>query len=243
VSCFIVRRIWWWWWCSCRCGETTSVNYGHQLAYCSSPKWYNEYGDAWWNGIGMGKLLIRLPDLSGNHTSSHLVAEQDELAEEVLNLALRSIFVHTSKGRLTCCKILRLGADSFTSLRRKACCEFLSPSAGFEAANLGSSYKHANHQTTDDDPCVWLRVSLEKAKRTASCLVPRTRCKPGICRLQRLNSNHSSVTLGLVLHLSLSWLWYRIGSWCYRPWVLIVLITLGELLGIIITDHCHSLWN
>jgi hypothetical protein len=31
---------WWWWWWSCRWGETTSLNCGHQRAYCSFPKWY-----------------------------------------------------------------------------------------------------------------------------------------------------------------------------------------------------------
>jgi hypothetical protein len=101
------------------------------------PKNIYEYGDPWWNGIDKGKLLIRLPDLSGNHASSHLVAEQDELAKEVLNLALRSIFVHTSKGRLTCCKILRLEADSFTSLRRKAAADFYLPLPGLKPRTLG----------------------------------------------------------------------------------------------------------
>jgi hypothetical protein len=28
------------WYCSCRCGETMSLNCGHQRAYCSYPRWY-----------------------------------------------------------------------------------------------------------------------------------------------------------------------------------------------------------
>jgi hypothetical protein len=36
-----------------------------------------------------------------------------------MNLALRSIFVHTSKRYLTCRKILRLGADDFASLPKE----------------------------------------------------------------------------------------------------------------------------
>jgi hypothetical protein len=32
-----------------------------------------------------------------NPTSSHLVANQEELAKKIMNLALRSIFVHISK--------------------------------------------------------------------------------------------------------------------------------------------------
>jgi len=50
-----------------------------------------------------------------SYQQSHLVAKQEELAKEMMNLALRSIFVHTSKGSLTCRKIFRHGADGFTS--------------------------------------------------------------------------------------------------------------------------------
>jgi hypothetical protein len=42
------------------------------------------------------------------------------------NLALRSIYVHTSTGSLTCRKILRHGAPDSLSVRRKTCCRFLS---------------------------------------------------------------------------------------------------------------------
>jgi hypothetical protein len=47
---------------------------------------------------------------------SHLVANQDELAREMmnLNLALRIIVIHTSKGSLACRKILGR-AEGFTS--------------------------------------------------------------------------------------------------------------------------------
>jgi hypothetical protein len=31
---------WWWWWWACGWGETTSLNCGHQQAYCSSLRWY-----------------------------------------------------------------------------------------------------------------------------------------------------------------------------------------------------------
>jgi hypothetical protein len=51
----------------------------------------------------MGKL-IHPPELSGNPTSSHLVAKQEELAKEIMNLALQSIFSDTLKGSLTCRK-------------------------------------------------------------------------------------------------------------------------------------------
>jgi hypothetical protein len=81
------------------------------------PRWFMSM-EEWYR---QGKLLIRPPELSGNSTSSHLVAKQKELAKEIINLAVRS------NGSLTCSKILRHMADGFTSLRREACCGFLSP--------------------------------------------------------------------------------------------------------------------
>jgi hypothetical protein len=72
-------------------------------------------------------------------------------------LALRSILVHTSKGFLTCLKVLRHGADDFTSLPKKVVLRVFivlknpSPSAGFEPANLGSRSRNAKHYTTEDD--------------------------------------------------------------------------------------------
>jgi hypothetical protein len=50
-----------------------------------------EHGELWLNNINKEKLLIRLQEPSGNHTNSHLVAKQDELAKEIINLALQSI--------------------------------------------------------------------------------------------------------------------------------------------------------
>jgi hypothetical protein len=63
---------------------------------------------------GQGKL-IRPPELSGSLTSSNLVAKQEELAKELMNLCLAKYRFHTSKGLLTCRKISRLGTDDFTS--------------------------------------------------------------------------------------------------------------------------------
>jgi hypothetical protein len=44
-----------------------------------------------------------------------------------------------------------MGLTASLPLRKKACCRFLSPSAGFGLVNLGSSDKHTNHYTTEDD--------------------------------------------------------------------------------------------
>jgi hypothetical protein len=75
----------------------------------------------------------------------------------MINLALRSTFVDTSNGYLTCRKILRLGVKGFSSLPKDGVLWIFialknsSPSAGFEPANLGSNNKHTYHYTTEDD--------------------------------------------------------------------------------------------
>jgi hypothetical protein len=60
------------------------------------------------------------------------------------------------QGVLKCRKILRHGADGFTShpmevvLRNFITLKNLSSSAVFEPTNLGSNGKHHNHNTTDN---------------------------------------------------------------------------------------------
>jgi hypothetical protein len=56
----------------------------------------------------------------------------------MMTLALRSIFVHTSKGYLTCHKIVWHKTDGFTALLRKVCCGFLSPSPGLNPWTSGT---------------------------------------------------------------------------------------------------------
>jgi hypothetical protein len=53
-----------------------------------------EHGEPWWNDMDRRKLLIRPPDLSGNPTISHLLANQEELGEGNDEFGLPSIFVH-----------------------------------------------------------------------------------------------------------------------------------------------------
>jgi hypothetical protein len=66
--------------------------------------------------ISTGDILIRLPELSGNPTSSYLVAKQEELEKEMIYLAYE--ISHIWKVSLTCRKILRHGADNRTILPR-----------------------------------------------------------------------------------------------------------------------------
>jgi hypothetical protein len=73
-----------------------------------------EKGEPRWNDIDSGKLLIRQPEAPGNSTSSHLVAKWEEHADgnaEFCPWSISFILV----GFFTCHKILRYGADGFTS--------------------------------------------------------------------------------------------------------------------------------
>jgi hypothetical protein len=45
------------------------------------PQVTNGHGEPWWNDIDSGKLLICPPELSGNSTNSHLVANQEDIGE------------------------------------------------------------------------------------------------------------------------------------------------------------------
>jgi hypothetical protein len=48
------------------------------------------YGELWWNDI-YGGTPDSSSDLSGNLFSSHLVAKQEEMAQEMIKFSLRSI--------------------------------------------------------------------------------------------------------------------------------------------------------
>jgi hypothetical protein len=79
------------------------------------PQVVHEYEEPWLNDTDRVKLLIRPTDISGNPTSSHPLAKQEELGSGNDYLAFRSIFVHSRRVFLTCRKILRHGTDGFTS--------------------------------------------------------------------------------------------------------------------------------
>jgi hypothetical protein len=78
------------------------------------------------------------------------------MAEKTMNLALQSIFFHTSMG-LSHVKCYDMGPTASLSLRKKdVLCIFIalknpSSSVGFEPANFGSNGKHDNHHTTEDN--------------------------------------------------------------------------------------------
>jgi hypothetical protein len=67
----------------------TGLLFTHQVTF--------EHGEPWWNDIDRGKLLIRPPKLSGSPATIHLVPKEEEVANEMINFALRSIFVYISK--------------------------------------------------------------------------------------------------------------------------------------------------
>jgi hypothetical protein len=68
----------------------------------------------------------------------------------MVNLAL-SIFVHTSKGPLTCRKFLRRGADSFASPPKEGVLRIFIALGRVWTGNLRSNGMHANHYKTEDD--------------------------------------------------------------------------------------------
>jgi hypothetical protein len=55
-------------------------------------------GDPWWNDIDRGKASdSSTTAIWQSYQQSHLVAKQEDLAKEIMNLTLRSTFVHISK--------------------------------------------------------------------------------------------------------------------------------------------------
>jgi hypothetical protein len=49
------------------------------------------HGKPWWNDIDRGGLLIHPTALWESYQRGHLVAQREELAKEIMNLALRNI--------------------------------------------------------------------------------------------------------------------------------------------------------
>jgi hypothetical protein len=102
-----------------------------------------EQGETWWNDIDRGKL-IRPPDLWQSYQHRRPVANQEKMPKKQINLALQRICVHTSKGSLTCRKILLVGVNGFTSPSKEVVLRIViavknpSPSDGFESAKLWS---------------------------------------------------------------------------------------------------------
>jgi hypothetical protein len=47
-----------------------------------------EHGEPWWIDIDRENITIDPPELSGNSTSSHLLAKQEELVKEMMTFAL-----------------------------------------------------------------------------------------------------------------------------------------------------------
>jgi hypothetical protein len=103
-------------------GNDDDVDDGVRLRFwAAARKWSTVHprGDIWaWRTMVewcRDYLLIRPPGFSDNPTSSHLLANQEELGEINDESGLLNIFVHISKWLFICLKILRLGTYGFTS--------------------------------------------------------------------------------------------------------------------------------
>jgi hypothetical protein len=143
-------------WLSCRWGETTSLNCGHQRACCSSPTWYisiEKHGRI----ISAGKIswFVHQSYLAIYRLSRR--SKAGETGEGNDEFCLKMYLFHTLMGSLTHRKILWHGADGFTSppkegvLRNFIALKNPSPSAGFNPVNVWSNGKQENHYITEDD--------------------------------------------------------------------------------------------
>jgi hypothetical protein len=95
-----------------------------------------EPGEPWWN-IEMAKLLIRLPELSDSPPSSYLVANQEDVAKEMINVVSRSIFVQTSKGPLTCTVFSAWDRRLFFPFEGRSATDFYRPRPGLNPRTYG----------------------------------------------------------------------------------------------------------
>jgi hypothetical protein len=77
----------------------------------------HEHGEPWWYDIDREKTDSSTRVFWQSYQQSPS-SNAGELTKEIINFALRSIFVHTSKAFLTRRKILH-GADGFTSIPKE----------------------------------------------------------------------------------------------------------------------------
>jgi hypothetical protein len=65
------------------------------IVHASGDKLY-KHGDPWWNDRGKASDSSTTA-IWQSYQQSHLVAKQEDLAKEIMNLAIQSTFVHVSK--------------------------------------------------------------------------------------------------------------------------------------------------
>jgi hypothetical protein len=94
--------------------ETTSLNCGHQRAYCTSPRCYISTENSRWKKVNREKLLIRLPELSVNPNSRIIWQQAGEMGEEYEEFCPVKYF-YSHKWLPTRRKILRHEPSGFTS--------------------------------------------------------------------------------------------------------------------------------
>jgi hypothetical protein len=105
------------------------------------PQAKSELKEHGWSDVDRVNLLIRPPELSRNPRSSHLVAKQNKLAKEMMNLALQSIFI-LRRVFQHAVKFYDIRPTCLLSLRRKDGWGFLSllkfhwPRPGLNLRNL-----------------------------------------------------------------------------------------------------------
>jgi hypothetical protein len=83
--------------------------------------------EPWWNDIVRAKFLILLPELSGNPIISHLVANRRNSRRKLRVWPCEVFLLMLVRGLLHAVKSCGVGLTALLPLRRKLCCEFLSP--------------------------------------------------------------------------------------------------------------------
>jgi hypothetical protein len=104
---------------------------------------------------------------------------------------------HISRGSLTCYKILRHGADGYTSPPNEGVLRIFialtnpSSSAAFEPTKLGSNDKHANHFITEDYLInhTFINCDLALLVTNYNCLSTSDQH----CSIQILTSGHTTL--------------------------------------------------
>jgi hypothetical protein len=86
-----------------------------------------EHEETWWNDIDRRQLLIRPQELSGNPTSSHLVASRKNGRRKlwIFFFPCEYFCLYVASDLLHAVKILRHGASGFTSLPKEGVLLFI----------------------------------------------------------------------------------------------------------------------
>jgi hypothetical protein len=120
---------------SCRWGETTSLNCGHQQAYCSCPGDMSMVDDVHWGKLPIGSPGRSLAILPTEPSSS----KSGKSGRRKLSILSTKYLFNTRRVLLHAVKSYNMGPPHLLPLWKKACSGFLSPQPGLNPQTLGPS--------------------------------------------------------------------------------------------------------